>query len=96
MDDDMANKIMSDGKFVNSLDYADENAELLARKKMKSEVLKKAFAVNGQSPSHFTAHPSTSLLTLDLDRLRKNEESSRFVRSFPILPPRRHISLAEG
>ena len=49
MDDDMANKIMSDGKFVNSLDYADENAELLARKKMKSEVLKKAFAVNGQS-----------------------------------------------
>lgn len=43
----MAARIAGDGKFINSLDYVDENAEALARKKMKSEVLKKAFAVQG-------------------------------------------------
>lgn len=49
MDAEMAARIAGDTKFINSLDYVDENAETLARKKMKSEVLKKAFAVNGQS-----------------------------------------------
>lgn len=45
MDYEMASRIAGDAKFQNNLDYVDENAEKLARKKMKSDVLKKAFAV---------------------------------------------------
>ncbi|KAL8293038.1 hypothetical protein RQP46_000732 [Phenoliferia psychrophenolica] len=45
MDYEMASRIAGDTRFQNNLDYVDENAEKLARKKMKSDVLKKAFAV---------------------------------------------------
>jgi len=31
-------------------DYVDDNAEKLARRKMKTDALKRAFAVNGMSP----------------------------------------------
>ncbi len=31
------------------LDYMDDNAERLARKKMKTDAMKRAFAVNGES-----------------------------------------------
>ena len=47
MDAEIASRIAGDGRYTNTLDYADENAEKLARKKMKSEVMKKAFAVQG-------------------------------------------------
>lgn len=47
MDADLAQGIMKDTRYVNSLDYTDENAEGMARQKMRSEVLKKAFAING-------------------------------------------------
>lgn len=48
MDHEMANRIATDARFDNDLDYIDENAERLARRKMKSEVMKKAFAVQGE------------------------------------------------
>lgn len=79
MDYEMANRIATDGKFINSLDYVDENAESLARKKMKSEVLKKAFAVQGAL--RFRLESSQSLIPL-LDtnyRLRANKEGTGFV-----------------
>lgn len=47
MDFEIASRIAGDTKFQNDLDYVDDHAEVLARKKMKSEVLKKAFAVQG-------------------------------------------------
>jgi hypothetical protein len=47
MDSEMASRIAGDARYANTLDYVDENAEKLARKKMKSDVLKKAFAVQG-------------------------------------------------
>ncbi|GAA5942426.1 hypothetical protein JCM3775_006984 [Rhodotorula graminis] len=46
MDAEFANRIATDARFTNNLDYYDENAEKLARKKMKSEAMKRAFAVN--------------------------------------------------
>ncbi|KAK4046461.1 Pre-mRNA-splicing factor cwf19 [Microbotryomycetes sp. JL201] len=45
MDYEMANRIATDARFDNDLDYIDENAERLARRKMKSDVMKKAFAI---------------------------------------------------
>lgn len=51
MDYEMASRIAGDAKFQNNLDYADENAEKLARRKMKSDVMKKAFAVQGRPHS---------------------------------------------
>ena len=47
VDFEMASQIAGDARFKSDLDYIDENAEKLARKKMKSDVLKKAFAVQG-------------------------------------------------
>ncbi|KAM0790527.1 hypothetical protein ACM66B_003397 [Microbotryomycetes sp. NB124-2] len=45
MDYEMANRIATDARFDNDLEYIDENAERLARRKMKSDVMKKAFAI---------------------------------------------------
>ncbi|ORY55951.1 CwfJ C-terminus 1-domain-containing protein-like protein [Leucosporidium creatinivorum] len=45
MDAEMASRIAGDMRYKNDLDYVDENADKLARKKMKSDVMKKAFAV---------------------------------------------------
>ncbi|GAA5979489.1 hypothetical protein JCM5350_003922, partial [Sporobolomyces pararoseus] len=46
MDYDVANRIATDAKFNTDLDYQDENAERLARRKMKSEGMKRQFAIN--------------------------------------------------
>ncbi|GAA6006736.1 hypothetical protein JCM11491_003164 [Sporobolomyces phaffii] len=46
MDYDVANRIATDSKFNTDLDYQDENAERLARRKMKSESMKRQFAIN--------------------------------------------------
>lgn len=48
MDYDVANRIATDAKFNTDLDYQDENAERLARRKMKSESMKRQFAINGE------------------------------------------------
>jgi hypothetical protein len=49
LDAEYAQRIAGDARFKNDLDYADENAEKLARKKQKSEVMKRQFAINGAS-----------------------------------------------
>ncbi|BGP52158.1 Pre-mRNA-splicing factor cwf19 [Rhodotorula kratochvilovae] len=46
MDAEFADRIATDARFTNNLDYYDENAEKLARKKMKSEAMKRQFAIN--------------------------------------------------
>ncbi|POW14739.1 hypothetical protein PSTT_02615 [Puccinia striiformis] len=43
----MASRIMGDTKFENDLDYMDDNADRLARKKMKTDASKRLFAING-------------------------------------------------
>ena len=48
MDYDVANRIATDARFNTDLDYQDENAERLARRKMKSESMKRQFAINGE------------------------------------------------
>lgn len=50
MDMAMASRIAADGRFKNDLDYADENAEKLARGRERNATQKKAFAVQGSSP----------------------------------------------
>lgn len=76
LDYEMASRIAGDAKYQNDLDYADENAEKLARKKMKSDVIKKAFAVQGISFC-FRSHQLNSGLTeLFAVRLCENEEIS--------------------
>ncbi|WVQ86961.1 hypothetical protein IAS59_000680 [Cryptococcus gattii] len=46
LDAEMARAIATDGKFEDDLEYMDDNADKLARKKMKSDALKRAFAIN--------------------------------------------------
>ncbi|WWD16329.1 hypothetical protein CI109_100755 [Kwoniella shandongensis] len=46
IDAEMATAIAGDARFNDDLDYMDDNAEKLARRKMKSDALKRAFAIN--------------------------------------------------
>ncbi|KAH9942920.1 CwfJ C-terminus 1-domain-containing protein-like protein [Amylocystis lapponica] len=46
LDAEFARAIMSDGKFQNDIDYIDDNAEKLGRKKMRSDAMKRQFAIN--------------------------------------------------
>ncbi|GBE84892.1 CwfJ C-terminus 1-domain-containing protein-like protein [Sparassis latifolia] len=46
LDTEFARAIMSDGKYENDLDYIDDNAERLGRKKMRSDAMKRQFAIN--------------------------------------------------
>ncbi|KIM24663.1 hypothetical protein M408DRAFT_26787 [Serendipita vermifera MAFF 305830] len=45
-DSELARAIMSDGKFQDDLEYMDDNAEKLGRKKMRSDAMKRQFAIN--------------------------------------------------
>lgn len=45
-DAELGNRIASDGAFREGFDYLDENVERLARKKMRSDALKRQFAIN--------------------------------------------------
>lgn len=45
-DAEMSDRIARDGAFKDTFDYLDENAEKLARKKMRSDALKRQFAIN--------------------------------------------------
>lgn len=45
MDAQMADRIMSDTSFKNNVDYMDENVERLGRKKMKTDAMKRMFAI---------------------------------------------------
>ncbi|KAJ7071866.1 CwfJ C-terminus 1-domain-containing protein-like protein [Mycena belliarum] len=46
LDAEFAQSIMSDGKFQNDLDYIDDNADKLGRQKMRSDAMKRQFAVH--------------------------------------------------
>lgn len=48
LDAELARAIMGDGKFENDLEYMDDNAERLGRKKMRSDAMKRQFAINGE------------------------------------------------
>jgi hypothetical protein len=52
MDYEMATAIAKDGKYSDTHDYIDENAERLARKKMKTDAMKRQFAINGGYKSY--------------------------------------------
>ncbi|KIY45639.1 hypothetical protein FISHEDRAFT_48891 [Fistulina hepatica ATCC 64428] len=45
-DAQFARAIMGDGKFENDLEYIDDNAERLGRQKMRSDAMKRQFAIN--------------------------------------------------
>lgn len=47
LDAELANAITEDGKFQDDLEYMDDNAEKLGRKKMRSDAMKRQFAING-------------------------------------------------
>ena len=47
MDAELAGRIATDQRFVDDFDYVDENADRLARKKLKTDAQKKLFAING-------------------------------------------------
>jgi len=40
----------SDEVLQNDLDYIDDNAEKLGRQKMRSDAMKRQFAINGEMP----------------------------------------------
>ncbi|GJJ15693.1 hypothetical protein Clacol_009971 [Clathrus columnatus] len=46
MDAQLARAIMGDGKFEDDLEYMDDNAEKLGRKKMRSDAMKRQFAIH--------------------------------------------------
>ncbi|KAF9816911.1 hypothetical protein IEO21_03785 [Rhodonia placenta] len=46
LDAEFARQIMTDAKFQNDIEYLDDNAEKLARKKMRSDAMKRQFAIN--------------------------------------------------
>ncbi|KAG5651193.1 hypothetical protein H0H81_009546 [Sphagnurus paluster] len=46
LDAQFAKAIMGDGKFQNDLEYIDENAEKLGRQKMRSDAMKRQFAIH--------------------------------------------------
>jgi len=48
VDAEMATRITNDAAFKDSIDYIDDNVERLARKKMKSDAMKRQFAVQGE------------------------------------------------
>lgn len=47
LDMEFAKAITTDGGFQADLDYMDDNAERLGRKKMRSDAMKRQFAING-------------------------------------------------
>lgn len=49
LDAEMASQIARDGRFQADVDYMDENSERLARKRMRTDAMKRAFAINGES-----------------------------------------------
>lgn len=48
MDAELAAQISRDVRFQDDLEYLDDNSERLARKRMKADAMKRAFAINGE------------------------------------------------
>jgi hypothetical protein len=55
----------------NDLEYMDDNAEKLGRQKMRSDAMKRQFAIHGRLPALSCAMSKTDALC----RLQKNSES---------------------
>jgi hypothetical protein len=55
LDAQLAGAIASDGKFQDDLEYMDDNADKLGRKKMRSDAMKRQFAINGEFIVEFVA-----------------------------------------
>ena len=72
LDAELAAAITRDGKFENDLEYMDDNAERLGRKKMRDDAMKRQFAINGM----FTIELPSPVCPDFLFRLQKNTESS--------------------
>lgn len=90
LDAEMARAIATDGKFEDDLDYMDDNADKLARKKMKSDALKRAFAINGRfNSTSMTYFWNILLKTMFGNRLCSNKKSARYMS---VLLPRRPSS----
>ncbi|KAF8133995.1 CwfJ C-terminus 1-domain-containing protein-like protein [Boletus edulis] len=53
LDAQYAKALMGDGKFENDLDYIDDNAERFARQKMRTDAMKRQFAINGKPLDHY-------------------------------------------
>lgn len=65
LDMEFAKAIATDGGFQADLDYMDDNAERLGRKKMRSDAMKRQFAINGMP----TAQPTSTTVIDALFRL---------------------------
>lgn len=48
LDAEMASHIARDSRFSANLEYMDDNADKLARRKMKTDAMKRQFAINGK------------------------------------------------
>lgn len=87
LDAEMARAIATDGKFEDDLEYMDDNADKLARKKMKSDALKRAFAINGRfNSTSMTYFWNILLKAMFGNRLCSNKKSARYMS---VLLPRR-------
>ena len=67
LDVEMATAITRDGKFENDLDYMDDNAERLGRKKMRSDAMKRQFAINGRVIPYVSGYVSEARNRLQED-----------------------------
>ena len=72
---------MGDGKYQDDLDYVDENAERLARRKMKSDAMKRQFAINGTPNFRLCLWPEGMLIGVLLGRLCEDTKGIGFVRT---------------
>jgi hypothetical protein len=102
LDAEFARSIMSDGKFQvrfltssppkfltvtqNNLDYIDENADKLGRQKMRSDAMKRQFAVHGTWSS--SKHALRLNSTLDYKRTQKAMAECHFCFGEDDSPPK--------
>ena len=77
LDAELARAIMGDGKFENDLEYMDDNAERLGRKKMRSDAMKRQFAIQGQLSFPLRR---LALIQVPATRLRTNPKGAGVVR----------------
>jgi hypothetical protein len=81
----LARAIVTDGGFEDNLDYADDNADRLARKKMRSDAMKRAFAING---IYFLLRFDNFWLGLDYKRTQKALSTCPFCYGEDDSPPK--------
>ena len=50
VDAQLTRAIISDARFESNLEYMDDNADRLGRKKMRTDAMKRMFAIQGEHP----------------------------------------------